>query len=1382
MAFRFASLVPLARLTGTVLVLGSIQYGCQCGSRSSRGSGGTPQVSQPAPAPEPGPAPAPAPAPAPSPDPSVGEKIPPIEPDKVTVVDTSNGGGLKHLIFKSSTKQEYGRYSSEYLMVIKASKPSCIRIKVRPTASVADKIADEIAQAFESGAGPCAGVSVNGEQVPRPSTPAPPASPGSPAAPASPGPAPAPSPASPLHLVSSDPSRLAIAEELHKADSYEFIDPSDRSTMLLTTASLNKCASRIFRMETNPSQSELQIEKFVTKTGRLVSIGTKVRIWVDDEYSNVCSQGGSFDTTSKIAFGPLIQEEIVPADVASTPTLFADKTWQSQLDLLASEMDRVVTRMTTGIGSLSDVDQSGFVEIFLTPEVNRTKLVGQKRIDVDNFRASPIFKPQDLAYFNAEKNPTSNEGEVLYLWVPDPAGIYTAGEFPSSNSLTTNYAKGYLSTQLSGLIYINEKILKQKQKSVDDRWLIQALSLVASMYYAGIDYSTFFFSQYLTSRPQYITLSKDIDTSIFSAQYLPFAFDEQLGMRGLFGWYLHNTVCGTDVLIPCDAMRKFYTSAKSGAALVEEVLGGTSYDNAVKTFGLSLAIGLADNRESIYKLWDSNAAGYPPRPVVFRDLTEIFPAEPPVTEEEDNKAVLLQTSKIDRTVAGPYPSRKMLFAQPLAPDYDLEFKLVPDSIAVVQPMGFVSETSDAAVILGDGLNVVFVPIGERDSSLRSVHFEKLSERAPGDLRPVNLSNKNDAFTTYSGMPYYQSDTPTPNPNQFTVTKMREVWSFGSLDNFYINQEGSKTKVSDTDSVNIEFQPCSGITSSTELTSCQAKSHKAIVQLVIRDLDQELAPMLLVTTPDRKIFRGHSILDRLSNIDTAFEDKEGEVSVLCEASHATNSVPDPATNPLGDIIVMPITYIPASSTIQTSIPHALVVGNKVYFTSADGNTPPGVSPFYAYTVSAVVSSTVVKVSNGSNQLNFLAPTTGATQFMHRVEQITTCANGGLKGAPFFSDLHSRPTNLPQPPSATTPETGFKHNYVNYLIQGVLGYPYSTRRTVSYSDQPDCPGAFCYLEYEADRQFLKIALDKEKSPTKYVYYPGNVDYDRTLPLEIMSSELINQAAGLKKTMDDPQCSSPLGQTSIELCMTLSGLDENECKNACAVSGKHKNVDAAIASNFANASYFGVCTIGPGCQSLSSLMAEGYPPNPNSTADRTSRWLRPNRFLMFGAPDTSATFTTHYVPVEPQRSNSYCLGFPDVQDPKFSRCSIKEDSVKAISDIREQLHVPENRFSSKCFDKKLSTDMDVCIDRLSETRELMPESPYDFEWAGLALPSDRAVLRRSGITDRAGEILSKPERLHSVVVEVPGTGTVVNILVGGRKQTQGKYMIRSRLVDWK
>lgn len=1377
MAFRFASLVPLARFTGTALVLGSIQYGCECGSRSTRGSGGTPQASQPAPSPEPGPAPGPGPAPAPAPDPSVGETVPPIEPDKVSVVDTSNGGGLKHLIFKSSTKQEFGRYSSEYLMVIKASKPSCIRIKVRPTASVADKIADEIAQAGESGAGPCAGVSVNGEQVPRPAPPTPPASPGSPAAPA-----PAPGPASPLHLVSSDQSDPAMGEGSQKSYSYEFIDPSDRGAMFLTTASLNKCASRIFRMETNPSQGELQIEKFVTKTGRLVSIGTKVRIWVDDEYSNVCSQGGSFNTTNKIAFGPLIQEGIVPADLALTPTLFADKTWQSQLDLLTSEMDRVVTRMTNSLGTVSDVDQSGFVEIFLTPEVNRTKLVGQNRMYVDNFRAAPIFKPQDLAYFNAEKNPTSNEGEVLYLWVPDPAGIYTPREFPSSNSLTTNYAKGYLSTQLSGLIYINEKILKQKQKSVDDRWLIQALSLVASMYYAGIDYSTFFFSQYLTSRPQYIPLSGDLDSKMFSPQYLPFAIDEQLGMRGLFGWYLHNAICGTDVLTPCDAMRKFYTSAKSGAALVEEVLGGTTYDSAVKTFGLSLAIGLAEKRDGIYKLWDVNPAGYPPRPVAFRDLTEIFPSEPPFTEEEDNKAVLLQTSKIDRTVAGPYPSREMLFAQPLAPDYDLEFKLVPDSIAVVQPMGFVSDTSDAAVILGDGLNVVFVPIGERDSSLRSVHFEKLSERAPGDLRPVNLSNKTDAFTTYSGAPYYQSDIPMPNPNQFTVTKTREVWSFGSLDNFYINQEGSKTKVSDTDSVNMEFQPCSGITNPTELTSCQAKSHKAIVQLVIRDLDQELAPMLLVTTPDRKIFRGHSILDRLSNLLNEFEDKEGEISVLCEASHATNSLPSPSTNPRGDKIVMPVTYNPATSTIQTLVPHDLIVGAKVYFTSADGNTPPGVSPFYAYTVSAVDSSTVVKVSNGSNQLNFLGPTTGATQFMHRIEATTTCANGGLKGAPFFSDLQSRPANIPQPPSATTPETGFKHNYVNYLIQGILGYPYSTRRTVSYLDQPECPGDFCYLEYEADRQFLKIALDKEKKPTTYIYYPGTTDYDRTLPLEIMSSELINQAASLKKIIDDPQCTSPLGQTSVELCVTLSGLDENECKSACAVSGKHKNVDTAIASNFANARYFGVCTIGPECQALSSLMAEGYPPNPNSPADRTSRWLSPRRFLMFGAPDTSATLTTHYVPVEPQRPNSYCLGFPDVQDPKFSRCSIKEDSVKAITDIREQLQVPENRFGSKCFDKKLSTDMDVCIDRLSETRELMPESAYDFEWAGLSLPTDRIIVRRSGITDRAGEILSKPERLHSVVVEVPGTGIVANILVGGRKQTQGKYIIRSRLVDWK
>jgi hypothetical protein len=96
-------------------------------------------------------------------------------------------------------------------------------------------------------------------------------------------------------------------------------------------------------------------------------------------------------------------------------------------------------------------------------------------------------------------------------------------------------------------------------------------------------------------------------------------------------------------------------------------------------------------------------------------------------------------------------------------------------------------------------------------------------------------------------------------------------------------------------------------------------------------------------------------------------------------------------------------------------------------------------------------------------------------------------------------------------------------------------------------------------------------------------------------------------------------------------------------------------------------------------------------------------------------------------------------------------------------------------------LDTEVDVCVDKISYTREMLPDESYALDWKGIELTTDRKRIRSSSITSRAGEILAKPERIHAVVVEVPGTGTVVNILVGGRKQTQGKYLIRSRLVDW-
>lgn len=1326
---------PLRSLL-TLLGLVSILGGCQCEGKSRR-SGSAPQVAGPGPAPSPAPVSPPA---AGTPDPSVGEAVPPITPDKVVVLETGDKAGLRHLILETTDKAEYGRQLSEYFLVVRSSKASCVRIKVRPTSGVIDKVGDDIARSGEQGSGACSGQKVASE--------------GS----ATSAPAPAPSP--------TPPPTLALTGD--SARRYEFIHQEERPTFQLLAPTPSLCSARIFRMETAGSQTGSGLEKFVTKTGRLLVVGQKVRIWLDDEVANVCTGGGSLDSRAGVPFGPLVQDKVVPQS-------WRDKLWLDQLRTLSTEMDEMVTKMAVTIGSPSDVDKSGFVEIFVSPEVNRTKLLHHANIGIDNFRAGLIFKPGDLAYYNAESNPTSNEGEILYLWSPDPAGLFEDRTFPSANSITSNYAKGYLAAQLMELLYLNEKILKQKQSSVADPWLVQSLALLASIYYAGIDYSSFSLSQYLTSRPQYISLSGELNKEMFSADYLPMASDEQLGLRGLFGWYLHMKICGEGTVAPCEGLRKLLSSANTGGKLVEEMTS-LPYDTAVKNFALSLAIGLADKPGAVYTMWDGSPVGYPPRPVVFADLREIFASDPPLTEEESNTGVLLSslnptTSKVDRTVAGPYPSRHMLFAQPLGPDFDLEFKLVPDAIAVLQVVGLVSNVTDVAAVLGEGLSVVFVPIGERDKALRNIHYEKVSERAPGDVRPVNLANTVDPMRTFSQPPFYESEAPLGSPNLFTVTKARELWSFGSLDNFLINVEGAKTLTSDSDALNIEFQPCLGL-SGPSLATCQSASHKALVQLVLRDSDKELAPMLLVTSTDRKIFRGHSILGQVKNLDSDFTEVPSVVSALCQAAHTVNSTLSPKT-------VMTVTFDatdPTNPVVSTgAVAHDLLNGDIVYFTASDGKSPPGISPYFGYTVSVVDSSTF-KVKSNTLDVLFSAPVGAGVHQLHKVKANAFCANGGVAGESVFSDLTSR---LPTP--------GYNHNYANFLMQGILGFPYTTRRTVTWDDVPECLGPYCYQKYEWQRQFFKFALDKDKKPNVYAYHPATVAYDTSPPLTVLDEATILGLAALKRRIDSPTCSDdgtdPSFAANLTACTSVAELTEEMCKSVCARTGNHVAVDTAVRTYLQVNGAFGLCRSGPRCAALSSLMAMGYPPVlGGSSGNHTGVWLAPTRFAMYDAPGPNTGLSTYFSAIQPEQGDDYCTGFPSAGGTVLSQCVLKSDAISDISDLREQFHAPAGRITSACFGQTLETDVDVCIDPLSYMREMEPTDPYVFAWYGLDLPTDRVRVRRASITQRAGEIVAKPERIHAVVVDVPGTGTIANVIVGARKESQGKYILRARLLDLK
>ena len=78
-----------------------------------------------------------------------------ITPDEIITIDT-RGGSQKHLLnFKTSGKHEFGRYLSEYVLVIKSNTESCVRLKVRPAEEIGSPVTEDHFDNDDPGAGSC---------------------------------------------------------------------------------------------------------------------------------------------------------------------------------------------------------------------------------------------------------------------------------------------------------------------------------------------------------------------------------------------------------------------------------------------------------------------------------------------------------------------------------------------------------------------------------------------------------------------------------------------------------------------------------------------------------------------------------------------------------------------------------------------------------------------------------------------------------------------------------------------------------------------------------------------------------------------------------------------------------------------------------------------------------------------------------------------------------------------------------------------------------------------------------------------------------------------------------------------------------------------------
>ena len=745
-----------------------------------------------------------------------------IETSKPQEFDTGSSGADTRLFFTATGSPVDGRYLNEYLMVVRAAAASSIKLRVEPTSNVSDA-ADQDAATSNS--------SVKLRESKN------------------------------QHIKKFSPH--ANTKPLYELGQLSELNFGSQSPLKMVATSPAICSQRIFRMRQKESK------EVVSKMARLAydngSATKRVRVWLDREVGDICRSGSP-------ASLPRIALSFRDKDAG-----YFDRLTMEHLQGVAKHVEQSLGILTGAYGKLSDVDGNGGVDVVVTPEINRSHFYKFIHSKIDSFQINPFIKPQDLAAYDPEKNPTSNEGEILYLWAPDPAGAYREAQWPTCDTLSTNFAKGFLAGQIMTHLITKYHLIDRKGDS-EELWMMQAMYMLAASYAGGNDYTSDFLSNYLSSYPQKVSVSGESLGADTIEQ-------EPIGMRALFGWYLHAKHCGT-VVTPCAKIKDYLDTEKAGQENVESVLG-EEFKVALANFGLSVATHLTDNPAAIRTLWNSSSESFPGKPVELPTLAQVNSSDPTVSAVANNAAT--STSWLtDPTLAGAFPSTDMLLFQPLLPDRDISLELAENSVTPIIVTGLVNETTEVFASLGANLNISFVPLGKRDTGLREIHHEKLSEYGSKDQRPINLTTLtsptqsvasfNDATflslwgDTYSYPTQTYSEASEYVNSNLTVNEDRELWITGGIKNFEVlNGDNSKVAVGDTDAYNIEVRPC-------QKTGCST-NQQVIVQIYALDAPTRLKPMILATHTDRGTFRGAALPGLLQDVDP-------ERSSELEASYAT----------------------------------------------------------------------------------------------------------------------------------------------------------------------------------------------------------------------------------------------------------------------------------------------------------------------------------------------------------------------------------------------------------------------------------------------------------------------------------------------------------------
>ena len=1302
-------------------------------------------------------------------DKNVGEEVPPVTSETGASTTTSSEAQLKHFTIQTAATSipVDGRYLDEFLFVIHAQEKSCIKLSVRPGLSATNGAdVGNIPNPVED-LGACESKTA-------------------------------------LALTTSQTNSLGAASEQQSnpLDFKEKIIPS--SGFSLTAAATSLCSQSNFYMQSkgtqvssDPFAHSQDPSKVVLKIGTLIakSADDKVLVYADQEWLPIsyCNAAATdkngFKGNGSFSVGVGDFGLVTPFNLlnsySSNPYFpvyrgYQDILLKSHFSNLAKTTSDALSKLTTTFGPVSDVDSNAAVKVFISPEVNRVYHDVKYVVTPDDMNLSPIYKPMDLATYHPVKNPTSNQAETLYLWAPNPGGDYNYSSFPSANSINSNFAFGFLGFQIMNLIMDNHKLMKGVKEAP---FLRESLAYLGGLYVGGSNYSWSNQAYYLASQSHNISLTDPIKAELFPDSTIFEGTYGQRGMRALFGWYLHSKVCSATDASPCLGLKTIMASTKSGMEAVEETLK-LSWSAIVNNFAGTLGVGLVtdtdQNSEAIQERLKSTvaASGIPAPIILEKDLyTDVHAVSEiragnylinPLT----NISSYTVTSSNEKAYVSPYPNLTSHLFQPLLPDSQIDFSLQPHSITFLRVTGLMTETTDISAYVGPNTRVTVIPIGQRNPSKRAIYHEKRGENSYLDLRPINLTDEPESPVGSNIRYTWELSPPVSSKlNMFTVSKEKELWISGSIHNAQINVEGANTQVGDSDAYVIKLDPCNGPCPSTT-------SYNVVVQTYIRPGSESFIPMTFMGPTNKTSYHGAVAWGKVTGLDPSYTQDKDEIALLCHSAQ-------------------------------------LYSGNKTESNLCNNGG---------------YNRILIGTSNESELINSLSsPSTGAsTNFInsicakgpagHIVED--ACWGSDYKTPMLFDSRLRMNLSLDNLSSTTKDETNYGYGYLsdNFLMSA-YGYPYDNAGSLQHeSDKPaDSPGPKPFTKEEANRMFLNFKWNKDLKPKKLKFHTARNGFavdpaSGALPQATlidggvyMDDTIISAFLDAKSVIETKN--TPLLDTDpfIAKCTSAFELDTA----TCAAAGSTTALFIALKAKIVEKKWVVKCSKTDLAECPISQLFEATPTSASATPAVDKLFDDIRRFIWL-QPASTSPIKTYYKPmILKGASYGLCSGegkdyapsakgwlegnllsneFLDRQNERLlpPLCNTSEnnkfvhDKIEG-NDIREQLWLPSTLIGCSSFPDQNQ----LCFDTFTTSGQenfgdLLNSGSFSCQNESGDLLRDT----RGPINFRKGEMLALDGRIHKTEFQIKGVvdaskyATYGTLVIGGRNQTTGDYLMRVRI----